>query len=292
MLLWHLLKVLCVIRFLVVIRFKPRKFMANVKNDIERALGDVAQAFAQWSICTALGWNDVKSRYNRSKLGALWASLSILIFVSAIGPIYASLSGVGLREYMLHLLLGFIVWNYISGIVMESGREFINSANYLISFQLGYFTLLFRVVWRNLIVLTYQMMVFLLFVIIFQQPLNSVWLLAPIALVLITLNALWMGLLMSVFATRYRDLSELMNNIFRLVFFVTPIIWMPQLNSDLNLIANLNPFFHLLEVFREPLLNGSVTGLSWLIACLMPLLGGFIAFLVFAKYRSRIAFWL
>ncbi|MGH1543532.1 MAG: ABC transporter permease [Arenicella sp.] len=266
--------------------------MVNVKKDIELAVCDVSQAFSQWSICTALGWNDVKSRYNRSKLGAFWASLSILIFVSAVGPIYASLSGVELREYMLHLLLGFIVWNYMSGIVMESGREFVNSANYLISFQLGYFTLLFRVVWRNFIVLAYQMVVFLLFAIVLQQPFDVIWLLTPVALFLISLNALWMGLLMSVFATRFRDLSELMNNLLRLAFFVTPIMWMPTHNQELGLIADLNPFFHLIELFREPLLGGQTNWVSWIVAFLLGILGWLIAFPIFAKYRTRIAFWL
>ena len=266
--------------------------MSRFQSDIQNAVRDVVKAADHWPVSVALGWNDVKNRYNRSRLGVFWASLSMLIFVGALGPIYARLIGVEVREYMIHLLLGFIVWSYISSLIMESGREFINSISYLTSFQLSYFSLLLRVVWRNLVVFGYQMLVFVFFALLLKQQISMTWLLAPIALLLITLNALWMGLLMSIFATRFRDFSELMNNILRLVFFITPIIWMPRLSPELLLVAELNPFYHLLEIFRKPLLHAQVDNINWLIAVIMAVVGWLVAFPIFARYRSRIAFWL
>lgn len=266
--------------------------MSRFHNEIRNALSDVIRAVHQTPVSLALAWNDVNSRYNRSRLGVFWASLSLLIFAGALGPIYAKILNVEIREYMIHLILGFIIWSYISSLIMDCGKEFIKSTNYLVSFRLSYFSLLMRVVWRNLIVLTYQMLVFVIVALMLQQKVSIVWLIAPLALILITLNALWMGVLMSVFATRYRDLSELMNNIFRLVFFITPIIWMPSLRPELALVAELNPFHHLLEIFREPLLYSSLSSNSWIIALIMAVGGWTIAFLVFARYRTRIAFWI
>lgn len=266
--------------------------MSRVKVDTRNAWQDLSSALQQRGLWMALGWNDVKTRYHRSRLGIFWAGLSLLIFVGAIGPIYASLSDVSLREYIMHLLLGFIVWNYVSGIISECSREFVNATNYLVSFQLSYFTLLLRVVWRNMVVLAYQMMVFILFALILQHTPQWQWLMIPLSLLLITINALWMGLLISVFATRYRDLGELLNNLLRLIFFVTPIIWMPSFDPGLQTIADLNPFYHLIEIFRAPLSGGSIALLSWVVVLIMPLAGWLLAFPIFARYRSRIAFWL
>jgi ABC-type polysaccharide/polyol phosphate export permease len=258
----------------------------------KKAVDDISLAIESKSIWMSLGWNDIQGRYNRSKLGVLWSGLSLLIFVGALAPVYSKLMGLDLREYVIHLSLGFIVWNYVSAIILDSGSEFIRSANYLVSFRLSYFTLLFRVVWRNLIVLMYQMSVFIFFAVLLQHPLGVFGLFAPLALILITLNALWMGLVMSVLATRFRDLSELVNNVLRLVFFITPVIWVPSLNVDLALVANLNPFYHLLELFREPLLINSVNQLSIVVSLGMALVGSIFAFFLFARYRSKIAFWL
>lgn len=266
--------------------------MRSLPVDTSNALQDFLQGIRNRSVWVMLGWNDVRTRYHRSRLGVFWASLSIFVFVSAIGPIYAGLFGLGIREYTLHLMSGMIIWNYISSIILECGREYVSGANYLVSFQISYFTLLFRVVWRNLIVLCYQMLMFGIFVLFMRQPVSVTWLLVPVGLLLVTLTALSAGLIMSVVATRFRDISELINNILRLVFFVTPIMWMPGNAREIALIMDLNPFFHLVEVFRGPLLNENVEGVSWLVVVVMLLIGWAFAFPLFAKYRSRIAFWL
>jgi ABC-type polysaccharide/polyol phosphate export permease len=264
----------------------------NSKDDFKHALVDLIRGLKSNGVWLALGWNDVQGRYNRSKLGVFWASLSILIFVCALGPIYSRLFGVSSPDYILYLMLGLIVWNYMQAIILESGREYVNSVNYIVSFQLSYFTLLFRVIWRNLIVLGYQMLVFLLLAWVLGATWNIAWLVVPISLFLITINALWMGLLVSVFATRFRDLGELLNNIFRLIFFVTPIMWMPEMKAELKIVAELNPFHHLIEIYRGALLNGSLNESSWIIATCMAVVGWSIAFPVFVRYRSRIAFWI
>ncbi len=266
--------------------------MISFQREIVSALDDFNQGVKNRHIWSELGLNDVRNRYSRSKLGAIWAGLSILIFVCALGPVYATLMGVELRVYMIHLLLGFIVWNFASSVILESGSEFINSANYLISFQLSYSTLLLRVVWRNLIVVGYQMLVFVLIALLLRQPLGISWLILPVSIVLVSLNMLWLGLLVGVFATRFRDLAEVVNNVLRLAFFVTPIIWIPDLNSSLASVANLNPFYHLIELVRAPLLLNSLPLNSWLIFLGLLCGGWVIALLVFAKCRSRIAFWI
>jgi ABC-type polysaccharide/polyol phosphate export permease len=162
----------------------------------------------------------------------------------------------------------------------------------LVSFRLSYFTLLMRVVWRNLVVFLYQLIVFIALALILQLPITVSWIIAPFALLAITMVALWMALLMSVFATRFRDLSELMNNLLRLVFFVTPIMWIPSPNTQLSLVADLNPFYHLIEVFRAPVLTGDINLQNWIVVSALLFVGWLIAFPVFATFRSRIAFWL
>lgn len=262
------------------------------RSDIDKAWADIVRAGRDRAIWMALGWNDIQRRYNRSRLGVVWAGLSLIILVSALGPVYSKLMSIELSVYMMHLLLGFILWNFATATVMESAREYVNAENFLVSFQLSYVTLLMRVVWRNCVVLCYQLLVFLLFCLILQYPPNIYWLVAPLALLLIALNALWMGMFVSIFATRYRDLNELLNNLFRLIFFVTPIMWIPSVREELVFIADINPFYHLIELIREPLMYGTMSSRSWLICTLMCIIGWMITFPVFAKYRSRIAFWL
>ena len=266
--------------------------MTRISKEIKEAGADFKKVFTSIPIWSALGWNDVQGRYNRSKLGVFWASLSILIFVSAIGPIYSTLFGADLKYFMLHLMLGLIVWNYIQAIIMESGRVYINSANYMVSFQLSFFTVLARVVWRNLIVFSYQLLMFFLLAFAFNFDASSSWLLLPVIMLVITICVLWIGLLMSIFATRYRDIIELVNNLLRLGFFATPIMWMPSSKPSLMQIAMYNPFYHIIELLRAPLLSGEVDLLNWKISLAVAIAGWIVAFPLFAKFRRRIAYWI
>lgn len=261
-------------------------------QSIQKAIEDISLARKSRSIWLTLGWNDARGRYHRSKLGVLWANLSLMMLVFALGPVYSKIMGVSLELYLVHLLLGLVVWNYVSSIISESGREFINSTSYLVSFQLSYFTLLMRVVWRNFIILLYQMVGFVLVALIFRIEINLVWASVPLALLIITLNALWMGLIASIVVTRYRDFDELINNIIRLIFFVTPIMWIADFSDDLLFIANANPFYHLIEILRAPLAKSYFPEDSWFYVSVLCVVGWSIALPLFVKFRSRLSFWL
>lgn len=267
--------------------------MLTLREKWHNASLDIGKAFSEkTSVWLALGSNDVKNRYNRSRLGVLWACVSIMVFVLAVAPIYSELSDVDFVPYVFHLLIGLIVWSLVSAIVTECCREFIGSQEILESFSTGYFTLIMRVIWRNLIVLGYHLLVFVGFAVIFQLPISAYWLFVPLAFILITLNAAWVGLLLSMLATRYRDIPELLNNIVRLLYFVTPILWMPEQREELEKIAQYNPLQSMIQLVREPLTQGSISHHDWLLALLVAAVGWLITLIIFSQYRHKISYWL
>ena len=78
----------------------------------------------------------------------------------------------------------------------------------------------------------------------------SIWpgwtgLLAVPGLVLLCLNGIWMGLLLGIVSARYRDVPPIVASLVRILFFVTPIIWMPELMPGralmLALVLDFNP---------------------------------------------------
>ena len=77
----------------------------------------------------------------------------------------------------------------------------------------------------------------------------------------------------------------------RIAFFVTPIIWMPELLPDRALLLDFNPFFHLVEIVRAPLLGRAPGLVSWLAVAGITIGGWAAAFALFRHYRRRIAYW-
>ena len=55
---------------------------------------------------------------------------------------------------------------------------------------------------------------------------------------------------------------------------------------------DINPFYHLIEVIRAPLLGSAPTTISWLVSIGMALIGWIITLYVYGKYKNRISYWL
>jgi lipopolysaccharide transport system permease protein len=97
--------------------------------------------------------------------------------------------------------------------------------------------------------------------------------------------------LLGALGARFRDITPIIGSILQIVFFITPIIWKPELMKHGRRWLALNPFYDLLEIVRQPLLGGTLTpqiiwsaiGFSLLLCALTALL--------FTRVRARLAYW-
>jgi ABC-2 type transport system permease protein/lipopolysaccharide transport system permease protein len=62
-------------------------------------------------------------------------------------------------------------------------------------------------------------------------------------------------MIISVLCIKNRDLTQLISSIMGVLTFVTPIIFMIELFPGRAALISFNPFFHLLEIIRDPLLG-------------------------------------
>ena len=79
-----------------------------------------------------------------------------------------------------------------------------------------------------------------LVVIIFIPPSSPVFLLSFLGVVLITLNGIWVTMLLGVICTRFRDLAPLISTVVNLMFLVTPVFWYRDMLKDRVVIADAN----------------------------------------------------
>ena len=255
------------------------------------ALFDLVQGARAHHLWYLLGWQDIRQRYRRSVLGPFWLTLSMGALVAALGTLYGMLFKVEMAAYVPHLALGFIVWTLISGVITEGCHVFINAESIIKQVGMPLSIHAYRLLWRNLLILFHNAAVFVVVAAIFGVWPGWAGLLALPGLALLCLNGLWAILLLGIFSARFRDVPPIVASIVRICFFVTPIIWMPELVPERAMVLEFNPFYHLVEVVRAPLL-GQVPGLSSWIAVLSMTIGGWVlAFAFFRRYRWRIAYW-
>jgi ABC-2 type transport system permease protein/lipopolysaccharide transport system permease protein len=69
-------------------------------------------------------------------------------------------------------------------------------------------------------------------------------------------------------------------------------MWKPELLHEGSYVVAFNPFYHLIEIVRAPLL-GSVPSLdSYLAVALITIIDIAIGFSFFARFRARISYWI
>lgn len=259
---------------------------------INEAVSDVQSGFKQHEVWALLGWSEIRQRYRRSTLGPFWITLSMAITIAVMGPLYGRLFGQQVEGYISFLAIGMVLWAFISGLITDTSAGFIAAEGYIKEFNLPLSVFIYRVIWRNLIVFAHNAVVVIL-VLIFNWS-TSPWALItlPISLLFLLFNALWIGLFLGVICTRFRDVQQILNSILQILFFVTPIMWQPQMLGQKAWVLNFNPLYFFVEAVRAPLLGGAVSLEVWGGLVCSSLVVFVLSAYTFGRFRNRLAYWL
>jgi ABC-type polysaccharide/polyol phosphate export permease len=255
------------------------------------AFADILAGARAWHLWGHLGWHDIRRHYRRSVIGPLWITISMGVLIGSLGYLYTYLFQLEVADYLPFLAGGFILWGLIAGLINEGSNVFIGAGNIIKQVRIPLSAHVFRMVWRNIITFFHNIWILVLVMLLFRHSPSWVWLLALPGLLLIVLNGLWVGLLLGTVSARFRDVPPIIASVVQIAFFLTPIMWKPDMRPDLAYFVNLNPFHHLLHVVRAPLL-GQVPELhNWIAACSVTVAGWVVAFVAYRRFRSRIAYW-
>ena len=257
----------------------------------ERAMADLRDGLSQWRLALALARLDLRNRYRGSVLGPLWMSLSTLIMLIGLGLLYGALFKFKLSNYLPHLAVSLIVWQWMAGFINDSCATLTSAEGVIRQMRLPYTLHALRVAFRNTLVAAHSLPLIPIVFLIFGLVPGPEALLAIPGLVLIGINMLAGGLLLGMVCARFRDIPPIVANVVQLAFFVSPILWKPELLGDAMVWMAFNPFYALLETVRGPLLEGGGPPLAWLAAIFYTTLHVVLAGFLFARFRSRIAFW-
>lgn len=272
----------------------PIKFAAGhgMRSFLYAAAEDVVSGLRRWRLWTRLGWNDILQVYRRSLIGPLWLTLSMAIMVATLGFLFSELFKVPLPDFLPFLCVGMLLWTFLSSFFNEGGALFTGSASYIKQIRLPYSVYVYRFSWAKLIILAHNFVIYLLLLLYFQFWPGAAALLAVPGLALMLLNCAMAALFIGLVSARFRDIPQVVASIMQVVFFVTPIMWKPELLQHRSYIADLNPFFHLIEIVRAPLLGKVPTLYNYLAVLLTTLANFMVTAAMFARFRARLSYWL
>jgi ABC-type polysaccharide/polyol phosphate export permease len=264
-------------------------------NQKKYAIQDLTEGLQKWHIWLMLAYQDIKLRYRRSILGPFWLTLSMAITVYSMGFLYSHLFHTDLQTYFPFLASGLLSWTLISAFIIELTDSFTAYEGMIKQLKLPYTLYIHRIIARNIIIFFHNIVVIIPIMIIFPQSakidLNTL-LLIP-GLFLLYINAVIYGMVLAIIGTRYRDISQIIKSLVQVIFFLTPVMWNPNiLPAKDQYIVAVNPFYAFIELIRAPILGNHPSLQSLTMVAIMTTIGILLSASLFTKYRARIVYWL
>lgn len=258
---------------------------------LARALEDLGTGVGRWRLPFALARLDIRNRYRGSVLGPWWLTLSTAVMLVSLGFLYSQLFRLELREYLPFLAVSLILWTIINSMVNEGSNCLIDQEGMIRQMPQPYSVHALRCVLRNAIVAGHNLpLILLVFLACGWWPgLVAFWALP--GLLLFVVDALAAAVLFGMLAARFRDIGPIIASVMQIAFFVSPIIWKPELLGANAKWLPLNPIYAVMETVRGPLVEGGTSTLIWVMALFYSAILCGAAFFLFVRFRARIAFW-
>jgi lipopolysaccharide transport system permease protein len=264
---------------------------ASDPRQLQRALDDFSGGMQRWRLALALARLDIRNRYRGSVLGPFWLTASTAVMVVGIGLLYSTLFKMSLREYLPWLAVSLVIWNTMNQIVTDSCQSFIASEGVIRQMPLPFTVHVLRFVIRAAIVAAHSLPLILVVLLATGAVPGPMGLLALLGLALMAVNAFAIGLFLGMVCARFRDIPQIVMNVMQLAFFLSPVLWKPQLLGEAAVWLPFNPLYALMETVRGPLVEGGASLVTWVAALVYTVLCCGIAFAFFVRFRGRIAFW-
>jgi lipopolysaccharide transport system permease protein len=190
---------------------------------------------------------DIVSVYKQTILGPLWFFIQPILTALTFTIVFGNMAGLSTdgKPTFLFYLAGITCWNYFSECLNLTSNTFVNNAAI---FGKVYFPRLISPL--SLIVYAYS---------IFNNTIdtpNMLVLLLPALIVIMGLMGLALGILISSFTTKYRDLRFLVSFGVQLMMYATPVILpLSEFKGIMHSVVQYNPMTPVIETFKAAFLG-------------------------------------
>ena len=255
------------------------------------ALQDLLDSIRRPEVWFVLGVEDFRQPYERSVAGILWAMLQPAAWVAAIGTFFAPLLADDPADYVVHIAVGIVVYNFLTASLTASGNVFVVQRNLIRNFPLPLLVHILRAMMRCVCRFGMQALLIIVVFAVLMRPPGPWSLLVIPATALVIVAGVAASLLVSIITARFGDMQHAVASLMSLLFFATPIIWFIPESGAQRTLALLNPMTHFIEIIRGPLAGTAPDPLSWAVAISCTLLALVIGFVLFALFRNQILLW-
>ncbi len=253
---------------------------------------DLTLGIKHWRIYVSLAWHGLLLRYKRSWLSMAWISIAFGLFALVKIAIFGTLTDTPIAFFAGYLALGYLGWRVISNFVVGGSNVFIGAQNWIKSERLPISIHLFKLVVNNFITMGFHLIPAVAICVYFGMMTKEFFYSLPFVVVIFALNGIWVSSIVGIVCARFRDVMHLLVTIVQVLYFATPILWVPSGDGIKATVAKYNPLTYYLSILRDPAIEGTIPWHSWQLVGMFTCAGLVLSFFVFVYSRKNVIYWL
>lgn len=256
------------------------------------AVEEFVEAVKYRHLIAAFIKRDIVTRYKRSALGVLWTMLNPLGTMIIMVIVFSQLFN-RTGQYPVYVLTGLITWTFFAQTTNAAPQTLLWSGPLIHRVYMPRTTFALVAMGAGLVNLLIAFVPLALVMVITKANMGPQLLVLPLAVFLLAMFALGVGLLLSAAAVHFPDVIDIYQIVLMAWLYVSAIFY----PYDIIPIAyrwwffNLNPMYHLILLFRDPLYYGNWpslghVGAATFVASVTLVLGWF----VFTRKADELAY--
>jgi len=268
------------------------RIFRKIYTDVALINNDFAWGISLLPMIMKLAMGELRAKYKRTMLGPFWIVISLAFGSVGLSFLWSHLWNVPYEDIIPNITLGFLVWMFIVGTIVDSTVCFTNSSSLIQNLKLPvtFFPLLCVV--RQFLTFLHSLVIVVVVIFIFP-PKDPIFLLIfPPGLFLVSVTLLLISFFIGAISARFRDIPPLVTSIMPMLFFLTPVLFRIQQAGDIAWLIWLNPFTYFITLLRDPL-SGYFPGVTVILISLAICVFSYVALcIVVAPKLRKIVFWI
>jgi ABC-type polysaccharide/polyol phosphate export permease len=241
---------------------------------------------------------DLRTRYRRSILGVGWSLMNPIMMTAVFCVVFGAWNKqTTWRNDAPFFLAGLTLFDFVRTAALSGCQTFFRNESYIRQCPLPLAIYTLRTVLGAGVHFLIALAVLMVSVVVLLpeqlMPLLQIaWILVP-TLILLFFFCWSISVLASFMTVYFQDTQQLLEVLFQVFFFLTPIMYPPQLiqNHGLGILLSLNPVVTFLELIREPILHGNMPiAWAWSKAAIVVATFGGMALGVIARWEKKLIF--
>jgi lipopolysaccharide transport system permease protein len=205
---------------------------------------------------------DIKLKYRRSFLGYIWSMLNPLLTMLVMVIVFSSLFSHNIQYFPIYLLIGNLLFSFMSGAVSRSLFSVLGNASLLKKIYIPKYIFTLASVTSELVTFLFSLGALIILIFATRTPFTIRFLLVLIPIVQLYMFSIGLGLFMAQATVFFRDMVYIWQ-VFSTAWLYVSAVFYPVsiLPGWLHfLVTRFNPMYFYIAMFRNFTIGGAHTG--------------------------------